>query len=150
MPRFITGVIIGIFLAITPFIFYAYRLIPETTEQISFFGLTIKAGAYGNINYYAYYFLTKMVFLSCFSIWFVTCRHWWRFVILVPLAMLIFQVVGIVNTSISYIDEFDFWYSLPVVVPVLTILIYVAKRMRFYVVAMDLMDEIDDELNHES
>lgn len=149
-PKFIIGVIIGFFLAITPFLFYAYRLIPETTEQVSFLGLTIKAGAYGNINYYAYYFLTKSVFFISFAIWFVTCRHWWRFALLVPLAMITFQIVGIVNTSISYIDEFDFWYSLPVVIPVMALLLFIYKKMRFYVLSMDLMEEINTELKKES
>lgn len=149
-PRFIIGVIIGIFLSVTPLIFYAYRLIPETTESISFLGFTIKAGAYGNINYYAYYFLTKMVFFSSFAIWFVTCRHWWRFALLVPLAMLVFQIVGIVNTSIDYIDEFDFWYSLPIVIPVLVLLIFISKKMNFYVQSLDLLDEINQEIKKES
>lgn len=149
-PRFIIGVIIGIFLSVTPLFFYIYRLIPETTEQITVLGVTIKAGAYGNINYYAYYFFTKLVFFTSFAIWFVTCRHWWRFSLLVPLAMLIFQILGIVNTSIEYIDEFDFWYSLPVVVPVLTLLIFVSRKMKFYVKSLDLLEEIKQELHNES
>ncbi len=140
------GMAAGLYLVAVPFLFYAYRLIPTTLEETTILGVSIEAGAHGNLNYYAYYFFTKVVFAIGFCIWFLTCRYWWRWGILVPIAMLLFQIMGVVNTSISYIDEFDFWYSLPVVLPILAILVAISHKLRFYAQGLDLRDEIENEI----
>lgn len=137
----------GIFLVAMPFLFYAYRFVPETLTQIELFGRNFNAGSYGNFHYYAYYFITKFVFFIAFFIWFVTCRHWWRMAILVPITMLLFQLLGVVNASINYLDEFDFWYSLPVVVPCLAALLLLDRKLRPLAQTLDLKDEIDKEIN---
>jgi len=133
-------------LVAVPFIFYAYRLISTKTTSLSFLGFTIEAGAHGNMNYYAYYFLSKLSFLFAFIVWYLTCRHWWKYAILVPICMLIFQMAGLVNTSIDYIDEFDFWYSLPIVLPIVVILLTLSKKMAPYALSRDLREQLEDEI----
>ncbi len=132
--------------AAVPFIFYAYRLISTETTEITFLGLTIEAGPHGNMNYYAYYFLGKLSFLLAFVVWFLTSKHWWRFAILIPIAMLIFQLCGLVNTSIQYIDEFDFWYSLPIVIPIVGILLGLSWKMAPYAFTEDLREQMINEV----
>ncbi len=146
--KFIIGIVAGLYLVTIPFLFYAYRLVPVSLTEVSVLGLDIKAGPHGNLNYYAYYFLTKLTFLIAFIIWFLTCQYWWRWTILVPICMTIFQILGIVNTSVSYIDEFDFWYSIPIVLPVCVILFFLSKRLRFYAIGLDLKDQIENEINN--
>ncbi|MEX0274278.1 MAG: hypothetical protein AB3N16_07870 [Flavobacteriaceae bacterium] len=145
--HFLAGVVSCVLLLATPFIFYSYRLIPETLTETSILGLTIEAGAHGNLNYYAYYFITKVVFAVCFIVWFLNARQWWRWAILVPICMLLFQIMGVVNTSIDYIDEFDFWYSLPVVLPIAAILVGVALRLYNKVRFLDIRERVDAEIN---
>ena len=129
-----------------PFFFYAYRLISTDTTEFNFLGLTIEAGAHGNMNYYAYYFFGKLTFFMAFVIWYLTCHHWWKYAILIPISMLVFQMAGLVNTSVQVIDEFDFWYSIPVVVPVVVILLAAAKRMKPYAYGLDLKEQLEKEI----
>lgn len=147
--KLLIGVVVCIVISATPFLFYAYRLISTETTSVSFLGMTIEAGAHGNMNYYAYYFLGKLTFLIAFAVWYLTCSHWWKHAILIPTSMLIFQIAGIVNTSIDYIDEFDFWYSLPVVIPILGFLMLMAREMRHYAYAIDLKEQLEEEVNKE-
>lgn len=144
--KLLIGVVLCLIIVATPFLFYSYRLISTETTKLDLFGITIEAGGHGNMNYYAYYFLGKLAFLITFIIWFLTCSHWWKYAILVPISMLIFQMAGLVNTSIDYIDEFDFWYSVPVVVPVILILLFVAKKMRPYAYGLDLKEQLESEI----
>ena len=140
------GVVVCVLISATPFLFYAYRLISTETTSMNILGLTVEAGAHGNMNYYAYYFLGKLTFLLAFVIWYLTCSHWWKHAILVPISMLVFQMTGLVNTSIQYIDEFDFWYSVPVVIPVVAILLFAAYRMRPYAYGLDLKEQLEQEI----
>lgn len=114
--------------------------------ETTFFGFTIKAGAHQSLNYYAYYTFTKLVFLMLFILWFFTCRYWWKHAILVPICMLIFQILGLINTSIDYIDEFDFWYSVPVVIPVAALLWVTSRKLSFYSKGFDLQEKIEIDL----
>lgn len=144
--HFLIGVAIALFLVTIPFYFYAYRLIPVEMAETKVFGITISAGSHVSLNYYAYYLFTKLVFLAAFTLWFYTCKYWWRLALLVPICMLIFQICGLVNTQINYIDEFDFWYSIPVVIPVAIVLVATSKWLNGYRRKLDLRDEIEFEI----
>ncbi|QQV89958.1 hypothetical protein M1M27_gp14 [Cellulophaga phage Ingeline_1] len=138
---------IALYVIATPFFFYSYRLFPEDLTQISFLGLTIKAGLHGNLNYFAYYLFTKLVILILIIIWYVTNAFWWKQTLLVPISMLLFQIIAVINTSVNYIDEIDFWFSLPIIIAVLLPIIYTSKKLSFYTSSLDLKDEIETEIN---
>lgn len=143
---FIIGMVIAFFLVTIPFYFYAYKLIPVSMTETSFFGIVIKAGKHQSLNYYAYYMFTKLTFLLAFILWFYTCKYWWRWALVVPICMLVFQIMGLVNTQIDYIDEFDFWYSVPIILPVSIFLGWTSMRINKYRKRIDLKDEIENEL----
>ena len=90
---------------------------------------------------------TKIIFVLLTGLWFLTSQNWWKYAILVPFTMFLFQLSGVINAQMEYIDEFDFWYSLPVVLPILFFLIYisyiVSKKRTGY---DDLKDDVDREI----
>jgi len=61
--------------------------------------------------------------------------------------MFLFQLSGVINYKEGYIDEFDFWYSLPIILPILILLIYIS-----YIAGKKssnddgLKKEVDDEI----
>ena len=65
---------------------------------------------------------------------------------MIPVTLLIFQITGVVNHAVSYIDEFDFWYSLPLVIPVIILLYLLSKKLNAYANALDVKKEIENEL----
>ncbi|MAZ72368.1 MAG: hypothetical protein CMC70_04390 [Flavobacteriaceae bacterium] len=127
---FISGVLLSLTLTATPFLFYIYKYAPaesgETWETA--FG-TIEAGNFGNVQAYMHALFTKITFVLITAIWFVTSRNWWKYAILVPLTMFLFQLSGVINHQIQFIDEFDFFYSIPVIIPILLLLIFVSYRV---------------------
>jgi len=123
----------------TPFLFYIYKFAPsEAQEWDTVFG-KIHSGGFGNVQAYLHALFTKIVFVLLTGIWFLTSNNWWKYAILIPFTTFLFQLSGVVNYKLQYIDEFDFWYSLPVVLPILFFIVYIS-----YIISKDPAE--DDEL----
>lgn len=131
----------------TPFLFYTYKIAPkDSKEWDTIFGI-IKAGNYRNVQFYMHSLLTKSTFVLITGMWFLTSKNWWKYAILVPFTMYLFQLVGVLNHKLQYIDEFDFWYSLPVILPILFFLVYISIRINANKNnSADLMSEVEDEI----
>lgn len=111
----------------TPFLFYIYKYAPaDSQEWDTYFG-QIHSGGFGSVQIYMHALFTKIIFVILTGIWFLTSQNWWKYAILVPFTLFLFQLSGVVNYKLEYIDEFDFWYSLPVVIPILFFLIYISS-----------------------
>ncbi|MGB5818853.1 MAG: hypothetical protein WBG90_05160 [Saonia sp.] len=145
--RLFIGITIGLLLVLIPFFFYSYRLFAKTSLEWDTGIFIIGSGGFQNLQYFAHALFSKLIFCFSFIIWYLTCKHWWRIALLVPIAMLLFQISGVINYNIGYIDEFDFWFSLPVVLPILAILIITSRKLSPYAQAMDLRDEIEEEIS---
>jgi len=123
------GVVISIILIATPFLFYIYKFAPpDSQEWDTFFG-TFKSSGFNSMQGYMHALFTKITFLTLTVIWFLTARQWWKYAILVPLTMFLFQLSGVINFQLQYIDEYDFWYSLPFISPIIIFLIYLSFRI---------------------
>lgn len=145
--RIISGVVLSLLLVATPFLFYLYKFAPAE-EQVweAWFG-NIESQGFYSVQVFMHALFTKVTFVLLTTIWFLTSKNWWKYAILVPLTMLLFQLFGVINDTLEYIDEFDFWYSLPLVIPILLILIYISfilskKRTN----EEDLNAEVDQEI----
>lgn len=143
-----SGVLLILIIIATPFLFYLYRLVPpEETEWKTLVG-TISSGGFNTVQVYIYTLFTKLTFVLLAGIWFLTSKNWWKYAVLVPFTMFLFQLSGVINQNMQYIDEYDFWYSLPVILPILFFLIYISLRLNKRDKTRDnLKDEVDDEIS---
>ncbi|WP_100803056.1 hypothetical protein [Ulvibacter sp. MAR_2010_11] len=139
--------LLSLFLIATPFLFYIYKYAPaDATEWDTFFGV-VNSGGFGSVQAYMHALFTKITFVSLTGMWFLTSTNWWKYAILVPLTMFLFQLSGVINYKIQYIDEFDFWYSLPAILPILFFLIYISYRISNQsTTSNDLKKDVDDEI----
>ena len=145
--KILIGVLLSLLLVATPFLFYIYKYAPsDSKEWETIFG-TLHSGGFGNMQAFMHALFTKIIFVLLTGIWFLTSQNWWKYAILVPFTMFLFQLSGVVNAQMEYIDEFDFWYSLPVVLPILFFLIYISyiisKKRSGY---DDLKEDVDREI----
>ena len=130
-----------------PFIFYLYRIVPKGTQVIDLYFFKMGNGGFYDLQTFFYVVWRKFLYIICFFIWFLSCKYWWRYVILAPITMLLFQISGALNQNIKYIDNYDFWYSLPIITPILLIILFIRKRLAYYSDMLDLKDTIDEEIN---
>ncbi len=144
--RLIIGGVIALFLAITPFLFYLYKYAPDDSKvwETSFF--TVNSKGFSSAQAYIHALFSKITFVTITSLWFITSRHWWKWAILVPLIMFLFQLLGVINYNIGKIDEFDFWYALPIIIPTVLTLIWIGNEINKTIGDIDLREELEEEL----
>ena len=139
---FIGGVVV-LLIAIAPFIFYSYKSLPNDSQvwETSLFTLTT---SYFSINAFGWFLVGKIVPIYLLLLWFFTCRHWWHWIILVPLAMYMFQLWGIINENRN-LDELELYYLLPLMM-VLVPAVYLIRAKLFSKALHSDLESIEEEL----
>ena len=138
---FVGGIIVFI-IASTPFIFYSYESFPATKVwETSFFTITT---SYDSIAHLAWYSVSKAIPLLLFLLWFFTCKHWWHWIILVPIAMYSFQLWGIINESNNF-DSLEYYYIVPLLI-VLVPAVYLIRAKLFNEVRGSDLKSFEEEL----
>lgn len=139
---FIGGIIV-LLMAISPLLFYIYESFPSTQVwETSFFKIET---TYANIYTLAWYLTGKVVPIYLLLLWFFTCKHWWHWIILLPLATYIFQIWGIINES-KNVDEVELIYMFPLMLVIIP-LVYLIRSKIFFKVLGDDLELFEEELN---
>lgn len=121
----LSGSILIILIIVSSNSLFLNELIDPNIKQIETIFGVIKSGYYSSIQVYIYWVMAKFVPLLLLSILFLTNKNWWAPAILVPISVYLFQLVSIVNDSAEYFDEIEFIYTLPILVPVVVVLIFI-------------------------
>ena len=89
--------------------------------------------------------MAKFVPLLLLILWFFTCKHWWYHVLLIPIAMFVFQIAGLIQQE-RYLDEIEIYWLIPIMM-VVTPFVYFIRIKLFdkHVLGIDL-EAIDAEL----
>ncbi len=141
----LTGSIVAIIIAITPYIFYLYESFPEEKIWETFL-FTYEAKHYQTVDYAVWIFMGKIVPIILLILWFVTCRDWWYHVILIPIAMYSFQLYSAINDDVKFIDEVEIYWLIPIMMIIVPIVYFIRiKLFDKYVYKIDLK-KIDAEL----
>lgn len=140
------GGVISIILISTPFLFYIYRYAPaDQTSWDTFIG-TLEAGAFSNVQNYMHALFTKITFVILTGLWFLTSSRWWRYAILVPFTMFLFQLSGVISYKVMYMDEYDFWDALPFILPIIFFLAFISHRLSRRKPSYTLDEEAEEEI----
>ena len=142
----LAGSIIALLIIITPYLLFINKNIPQDLESYETFFGAIKGGYFITVYAYTYWFFSKFVPLFLFLIWFLTCKHWWVHVILIPITVYLFQLITVINDSVQYVDEVEFIYTVPVAIIIMVILYFVRSKLAIYIQAVDLKKEMDENM----
>ncbi|MCX2680796.1 hypothetical protein OOZ15_12655 [Galbibacter sp. EGI 63066] len=141
----VLGSIVAFIIAISPYIFYLYESFPqEQTWETWLF--TFRSTYYPTLYMAAWNFMNKFVPLLLLIIWFFTCKHWWYHVILIPISMFIFQLFSSLNDDAQFVDEFEIYYIIPVMMIVIPIVYLIRLKLFDKLVHGIDLDKIDKEL----
>jgi uncharacterized membrane protein len=139
---FIGGVIVLI-IAVAPFVFYSYKSFPKSQIwETSLFSISTDFPNWFN---YAWYLVGKIVPLYLLLLWFFTCRHWWHWIILVPIAMYSFQLWGLIRESNNQYDVLEIYYLIPLMM-FLVPAVYLVRAKLFAKVRGDDLSSFEEEL----
>jgi hypothetical protein len=136
------GGIVVLLIASTPILFYLYESFPET--QIWETSLFTIETSYTTMYHLAWYLTGKSIPLLLLLIWFFTCKHWWHWIILVPISMYSFQLWGIINESNS-MDIVEIYYVIPLMM-ILIPAVYVIRAKLFDKIRGNDLKSFEEEL----
>lgn len=137
------GGLVVLLIAITPFLFYSYKSFPSNT-QLWETPLWSVETSFNSINTFFWLFTSKAVPIFLLLLWFFTCKHWWHWIILVPITMYIFQLWGIINQS-NNVDEVEIYYMLPVMMIVIPA-VYLIRAKLFNKIRGDDLKSFEEDL----
>ena len=113
--RFTLESLAVLLILITPFLFKIHEYIPENPEdKVTILGLELGNGGFQNVSIYVWFLLGKFIPLYLLTLWFLTCKHWWYHIILIPLCMYAFQIFEVLYSNDNYIDVENVLWILPV------------------------------------
>ncbi|MBW2962777.1 hypothetical protein KW502_13350 [Mesonia sp. JHPTF-M18] len=142
----LTGSVIAFLIIISPYIFYSYKSFPDTKIWETFI-FTFESGFYEKVSVSFWTILGKFVPLYLLSIWFLTCKHWWYHVILIPMGMYLFQLIMAINDDVKFSDEIEIWYLIPIMA-VIVPLVYLIRTKIFTSMHNPTLEEIEYELQN--
>ncbi|WP_274971756.1 hypothetical protein [Zunongwangia profunda] len=134
-------------MAITPFLFYLYEYAPQNTDVWKTRFFTLSAGGFSSVQGFTHALFTKVTFLIITTLWFFTSNRWWRYAILIPFTMFLFQLTGVLNYNVQYVDEYDFWKALPLILPILVFMICISFKMNTKINQLDLGEELNRDID---
>lgn len=139
----IQGGIIVLIITCTPFIYYAYESFPLDSRvwETPFFTLSTK---YPSYYQYAWFLTGKIIPVIILLLWFFTCKHWWHWIILVPLSMYVFQLFGIIKQNYT-VDEVEIIYVIPIMM-ILIPFVYLIRAKLFSEMREDNLESFEEDL----
>jgi len=139
----VVGSLIATLIAITPYLFYLYESVPAE-EVWDTFLFTYNSGGFHDANVAMWLLTGKLIPIFLLFIWFFTCRHWWFHVLLVPISMYAYQIFGTLNDDLSYVDQFQLMYLVPIMAIIIPS-IYLIRARIFNRINKKTMQELEDE-----
>lgn len=138
----IGGGIVVLLIAISPYLFYVYESFPNVQVWETF--LFTFETSYPSMYQFAWFLTGKVIPLYLLLIWFFTCKHWWHWIILIPITMYIFQTWGIINQNRNA-DEVEIIYMIPVMLIIIPA-VYLIRAKVFSRVRGNDMRAFEEEL----
>jgi len=145
--NFKRDVVFILLILVTPFLVYIYLLFPEYTKIYKSALFTIESNYYENVQILIHQSSMKMIFILMYIYWFLTCKHWWRMVLLIPIVFNFYQFLQVINDDVLYVDKYEFWFCLLLSTPLIVFLFYVSKRLNYYSKHQSLNESLNKEIS---
>ncbi|NIK91885.1 hypothetical protein GZ212_06950 [Mangrovimonas sp. CR14] len=141
----LVGSLIATFIAITPYLYSLYESVPQTQIWNTFL-FSYNSTYWQDANLVMWILTGKLIPLLLLTIWFFTCRHWWYHALLVPILMYIYQIIGLFNEDLKYIDELQLLYLLPIMAIVIPSIYLIRAQMFNKLNTVDKsMEDLEEE-----
>lgn len=81
-------------------------------------------------------------------IWYFTAKNWFKNAILVPVGMLFYQIIFLLDEEIKFQDEFilDKYIVFPLSCGICIFLLVIRSKLIFYADGLDLKEEIEAKI----
>lgn len=78
-------------------------------------------------------------------LWFLTCKHWWRHALIIPIGMFGFQIFNVLNDDAQFFDVVEVWYIFPMMM-VIVPFIYLIRAKLFSEIQGEDLEEFERQI----
>lgn len=144
-PKGKWDLLIVVLLIFTPFLLYSYKFIPENVQDYKVLWFTIHSHGFVDVNAFFWFVCLKLGTLLPMVIWFVTAKDWWRYAILSPIVLMVYQLFeSFANYEIT--DETSFFKALPLTIGIVFFLGWIVHIIRHKTKVLELYEGITQEI----
>ncbi|WP_400078895.1 hypothetical protein [Winogradskyella sp. R77965] len=140
--------IIILFILISPFSFFLYNLVPKDTGIWNTEWFTLDPGFYDEASFYVWIIFNKILTITILTIWFITCRKWWRFVILISLFIEFYKLFICFDIAKNGIEVNALSNSLYVSIPYILLLL-LTYGLNYYIDNKKTRFSVNEEINQQ-
>ncbi|NER15613.1 hypothetical protein GWK10_00225 [Spongiivirga citrea] len=133
-------------IAISPYLFYLYESAPTDSQVWNTYFFDIKTNVYASVNLMLWIWTGKVIPLILLIFWFFTCKHWWYHVILIPIAMYVFQLFSLFNSENGIFDVVEIYYLIPIMMVIIPFVYLIRLKIFDKVVHGIDLKKLDEEL----
>ncbi len=134
-----------IVLLLIPAFYYSFLLIPEGETKFSWLDFNINSYGFPDTTTFIWFIDQKICILIPLSIWFVVSRTWWKYAILSPIILYVFQIWEAVQDS-DIVEEIEYLKALPFILVIVFVLMILSSFVKYYSKTMDIYEDISDEI----
>ncbi|MEM1336464.1 MAG: hypothetical protein AAGF96_01880 [Bacteroidota bacterium] len=119
--------IIAVPLIFLPFVERLIYRFPEEMNEINILGTTLSSYGFPNITALLDYLLLKLFLIVPVLLLFLEIRKWWRFALLVPILLTVFQMKTAFNPNMEFLDTFEILDAAPLLTLVVVLLLFLSN-----------------------
>jgi hypothetical protein len=137
-----------ILICITALWFFPFK-IPEGVTEVHFMGISMGSNGFIDFSMFFWYASRKFIVVVFLAIWYVSCPYWWKFAIISPLGIFLFQFYESFQ-DVIHLESSGNLRVLPIVILTILIIISISKLVKLETNLLShyssLVEEIDDLL----
>lgn len=116
---------------LAPFLYKFHTYLPDKPDEVlTVFGFTIDSHGFYDVETYVWFLLSKFIPFYLIMIWFLTCKHWWYHILLIPLTMYSFQLFELYYSADEFVDTKNLLWLLPICMVIIPLVYFI--RIRLY------------------
>ncbi|MET1259278.1 hypothetical protein ABV409_08050 [Flagellimonas sp. DF-77] len=97
-----------------------------------FLWFDVSSNGFADVSTHVWFFLNKFIPLYLLFMWFLTCKHWWYHIILIPILMYAFQLFELYYTPASAdssVDSENILWLLPVCMVIIPFVYFIRVKL---------------------
>ena len=119
-------------------------LVPE--KQVWDLGIVqLNNNGFLNVRIFIWFLLQKLIILIPLVLWFVMCRHWWKYAILSPIILYSFQFWE-ATQDVSLLDAAGNIKAFPAIFCVVLLLLVISKAIKYRVEILIMYEHLAEEI----
>ena len=138
------NLIVVCLLVFTTLLWFMHFLVPEKLVWVLGIVLLNNNG-FLNVRIFIWFLLQKLIILIPMVLWFVMCRHWWKYAILSPIILYSFQFWE-ATQDVSLLDAAGNIKAFPAIFCVVLLLLVISKAIKYRVEILIMYEHLAEEI----